>query len=50
MGTLYWELESLLLLRMKILLGRTALKMLDPMALCTDSYLPPPLLKKLVEL
>ena len=32
---------ALLPLRMKILLGRTALKTLDPMALCTDHCLPP---------
>ena len=31
----------LLPLRMKILPGRTALKTLDPMALCTDHCLPP---------
>ena len=33
--------RALLLLRMKILPGRTALKTLDPMALCTDRCLPP---------
>ena len=33
--------RALLLLRMKILPGRTAQKTLDPMALCTDRCLPP---------
>ena len=33
--------RALLLLRMKIQPGRTALKTLDPMALCTDCCLPP---------
>ena len=33
--------RALLPLRMKILPGRTALKTLDPMALCTDRCLPP---------
>ena len=33
--------RALLLLRMKILLGRTALKTLDTMALCTARCLPP---------
>ena len=33
--------RALLLLRMKILPGRTALKTLDPMALCTGHCLPP---------
>ena len=33
--------RALLPLRMKILPGRTALKTLDPMALCTDHCLPP---------
>ena len=33
--------RALLPPRMKILLGRTALKTLDPMALCTDRCLPP---------
>ena len=33
--------RALLLLRMKILPGRTALKTLDSMALCTDRCLPP---------
>ena len=35
--------RALLPLRMKILPGRTALKTLDPMALCTDRCLPPSL-------
>ena len=33
--------RALLLLRMKILPGRTALKILDTMALCTARCLPP---------
>ena len=41
--------RALLPLRMKILPGRTALKTLDPMALCTDRCLPPSL-ELLVEL
>ena len=48
-GAFKGSLESLLPLRIEILPGRTALKMLDPMALCTDSYLPPPF-EELVEL
>ena len=35
------ELESLAAARMKILPGRTALKTLDTMALCTARCLPP---------
>ena len=41
--------RALLLLRMKILPGRTALKTLDTMALCTARCLPP-FLELLVEL
>ena len=41
--------RALLPHRMKILPGRTALKTLDPMALCTDSCLPP-FLEIMVEL
>ena len=42
-GTAQGALRALLLLRMKILLGRTALKTLDPMPLCTDRCVPPSL-------
>ena len=42
-GTAREAWRALLPPRMKILLGRTALKTLDPMALCTDRCLPPSL-------
>ena len=41
LGTARGAWKALLPLRMKILPGRTALKTLDPMALCTDHCLPP---------
>ena len=40
-GTAREAWRALLLPRMKIQPGRTALKILDPMALCTDCCLPP---------
>ena len=50
MGNCTWGAwRALLPLGMKILPGRTALKTLDPMALCTDRCLPPSL-ELLVEL
>ena len=42
-GTARGAWRALLPLRMKILPGRTALKTLDPMPLCTDRCLPPSL-------
>ena len=42
-GTAWGAWRALLPPRMKILPGRTALKTLDPMALCTDRCLPPSL-------
>ena len=42
-GTARGAWRALLLPRMKILPDRTALKTLDPMALCTDRCLPPSL-------
>ena len=42
-GTARGAWRALLPPRMKILPGRTALKTLDPMALCTDRCLPPSL-------
>ena len=42
-GTARGAWRALLPLRMKILPGRTALKTLGPMALCTDRCLPPSL-------
>ena len=41
MGTALGAWRALLPLRMKILPGRTALKTLDTMALCTAHCLPP---------